>query len=81
MVMMGDVVTMECNMDTQGAKVMWMKWMKDGQEIMMMEPNKAPITKDVEGVTLDVSSFWGVTTLLAFCHTLQSTNGFNFTLH
>lgn len=55
MVKVGDLVTMECMLDTKGASIMWMKWLKDGQEILMMETGKPPVTKDVEGVILDVS--------------------------
>lgn len=81
MVMMGDVVTMECKMDTQGTKVMWMKWMKDGQEILMMEPDKAPVAKDVEGVTLDVSTLQHSQLLSHFTIWLWSMKGSTFILN
>lgn len=50
----GEEVMIECTMDTRGGDIKRVKWLKDDQEILIVEPGKVPVTMDVEGVTLDV---------------------------
>lgn len=50
----GEDLKIDCTIDTRGGDVKWVKWLKDDQEILILEKGKPPVTRDVEGVVLDV---------------------------